>query len=86
MTASMFRTVLAAGLIGLATLGTSGVAHAELFGDPDGMAGWTVEQAYNDCALMAASDVIGQMTGWPPTRRPSSSSPSTPPASPSPVT
>lgn len=63
MTASTFRTVLAAGLIGLATLGTSGVAHAELFGDPDGMAGWTVEQAYNDCALMAAADVIGQMTG-----------------------
>ncbi|BBX04147.1 hypothetical protein BST36_17935 [Mycolicibacterium moriokaense] len=56
------RGIAAAALMGVA-LGFSGVAHAEVVGDPDGMAGWTVAQSYNDCALMAAADVIGQITG-----------------------
>ncbi|CAN5755568.1 C39 family peptidase [soil metagenome] len=66
MNTFLIRTVATAGLLGIATLGLSGVAHAEIFGDPYGMAGWTVEQAYNDCAIMAAADVIGQMTGTAP--------------------
>ncbi|AQA04394.1 hypothetical protein BVC93_20420 [Mycobacterium sp. MS1601] len=66
MTTTLIRTIVTTGLIGLAALGSSGVAHAEMFGDPAGMAGWTVEQAYNDCALMAAADVIGQITGTAP--------------------
>lgn len=63
MNKTTIRTVAAAGLIGFATLGLAGVAHAETIGDPSGMAGWTERQAYNDCAIMAAADVIGQMTG-----------------------
>lgn len=63
MIKTTFRTIVTVGLVGIATLGLSGVAHAEIFGDPDGMAGWHVEQTYNDCAIMAAADVIGQMTG-----------------------
>ncbi|MDG4667781.1 C39 family peptidase [Mycobacterium sp. 236(2023)] len=63
MNISLRRSIASIGLVGFAAVGLSGVAHAELSGDPDGMAGWTVQQAYNDCALMAAADVIGQMTG-----------------------
>ncbi|CAN5177930.1 C39 family peptidase [soil metagenome] len=66
MKTTFIRTIATTGLIGIAALGLSGIAHAETFGDPYGMAGWTVEQAYNDCALMAAADVIGQMTGTAP--------------------
>ncbi|MGB3481152.1 MAG: C39 family peptidase [Mycobacterium sp.] len=66
MNTTALRTLAASGLIGIAALSLSGVAHAETFGDPDGMAGWTVSQAYNDCAMMAAADVIGQMTGTAP--------------------
>ncbi len=63
MNTTFVRTVASVGLVGFAALGLSGVAHAEMFGDPDGMAGWTVRQSYNDCAIMAAADVIGQVTG-----------------------
>ena len=63
MNKTFARNLLAASLIGGAAIGLSGVAHAETYGDPDGMAGWQIAQAYNDCAIMAAADVIGQMTG-----------------------
>ncbi|MBO0678150.1 C39 family peptidase [Mycolicibacterium sp. S2-37] len=63
MNTTFIRTVAAAGLVGATALGLSGLAHAEMFGDPDGMAGWTVAQSYDDCAIMSAADVIGQMTG-----------------------
>jgi hypothetical protein len=63
MKTTIVRTIATASLAGFAALSLSGVAHAEMFGDPDGMAGWTTRQAYNDCAIMAAADVIGQMTG-----------------------
>ena len=63
MTKTFIRTIASVCLAGVAALGLSGIAHAELYGDPDGMAGWTISQAYNDCALMAAADVIAQMTG-----------------------
>ncbi len=56
------RGIAAAALMGVA-LGLSGVAHADTVGDPDDMAGWHVAQSYDDCALMAAADVVGQMTG-----------------------
>ena len=55
-------TIAAAALIGVG-LGLSGVAHAETVGDPDDMAGWHTAQTYDDCALMSAADVVGQMTG-----------------------
>jgi hypothetical protein len=63
MTTRLIRTIAAAGLIGISALSLSGMAHAEVYGDPQGMAGWTVEQSYDDCAIMAAADAIGQMTG-----------------------
>lgn len=62
MNKTLIRTAAAAGLIG-AAIGLSGVAHAATFGDPADMAGWWTEQSYNNCAIMAAADVIGQMTG-----------------------
>lgn len=66
MKKTIARTIAAATLMGVA-LGLSGVAHAEVVGDPDGVAGYNVEQSYDDCALMATADVIGQMTGNAPT-------------------
>jgi hypothetical protein len=60
------RSIAAAGLVGAAAIGLSGAAHAESYGDPDAVAGWWEKQAYNDCAIMAAADVIGQMTGTAP--------------------
>jgi hypothetical protein len=62
MKKTIARTIAAAALMGVA-LGLSGVAHAEVVGDPDGASGYNVEQSYDDCALMAAADVVGQMTG-----------------------
>jgi hypothetical protein len=66
MNTNLIRSIATAGLLGAAALGLAGAAHADTFGDPDGMAGWTVSQAYNDCAIMAAADVIGQITGTEP--------------------
>jgi hypothetical protein len=62
MKKTIARTIAAAALMGVA-LGLSGVAHAEVVGDPGGVAGYNAEQSYDDCALMAAADVVGQMTG-----------------------
>lgn len=59
---NLARGIAAGALMGVA-LGLSGVAHAEVVGNPDDMAGWTVAQSYDDCALMAAADAVGQMTG-----------------------
>ncbi|OBB56035.1 hypothetical protein A5757_03090 [Mycobacterium sp. 852013-51886_SCH5428379] len=66
MTNAFIRSVAATILVAAASLGLSGLAHAEMYGNPDGMAGWTVTQSYNNCAIMAAADVIGQMTGTEP--------------------
>lgn len=63
MITNLIRNVAAVGMVGIAALSLSGVAHAELYGDPDGMAGWMIEQSYDDCAIMASADVIGQITG-----------------------
>jgi hypothetical protein len=63
MKKSIARIVAAAALIGGVAIGLSGIAHAETVGDPDDMAGWHVAQTYDDCALMATADVVGQMTG-----------------------
>ncbi|MCV7410567.1 hypothetical protein AWC05_20280 [Mycobacterium florentinum] len=60
--------VFAAGLaLGLAT----GLAHADdtttggMYGDPITAAAFWKPQTYDDCALMAAADVIGEVTGHP---------------------
>jgi hypothetical protein len=56
----------AAGVFAAAVIGLAGVAHAEQFGDPEGAAEYWHEQSYDDCAIMSAADVIGQMTGTAP--------------------
>jgi uncharacterized protein YvpB len=60
--------VFAAGLtLGFAT----GLAHADdttsggMYGDPIAAAAFWKPQTYDDCALMAAADVIGEVTGHP---------------------
>jgi len=58
--------IAAAGLIGAAAISLAGVAHADEFGDPDGAAAYWAEQSYDDCAIMSAADVVGQMTGTAP--------------------
>ncbi len=67
-----FRFGTAALLIFVSALfGTSGVAHADtgdgLSGDPGAAAPYWGKQQYDDCALMAVADVVGQLTGNKPT-------------------
>jgi len=57
------RKVAAAALLGAAAIGLSGgIAHAELYGEPDSAAQYWVHQSLDDCSLMATADVIGQLT------------------------
>ena len=54
----------AAVLIAVAVLGaTPAIAHADLSGDPDGASQYWGRQHYDDCALMAVADVVGELTG-----------------------
>lgn len=54
-----------------ALFGAAGIASAEpgdgLAGDPDAAAPYWGKQQWDDCALMAVADVVGQMTGNKPT-------------------
>ena len=58
---------LAAAVIAVVTLiAPTGVAWAEsggLSGDPDAAAQYWGRQRYDDCALMAVADVVGELTG-----------------------
>lgn len=65
MTGNAIR-LAAAGFVGAAAISLAGVAYAEEFGDPDGAAAYWAEQSYDDCAIMSAADVVGQMTGTAP--------------------
>ncbi|SPM39772.1 Papain-like cysteine protease AvrRpt2 [Mycobacterium numidiamassiliense] len=62
-----FATVAAALTLGFAT----GLAHADSttpagrYGDPAAAAAYWRPQTYDDCALMAAADVVGEITGRP---------------------
>jgi hypothetical protein len=61
---------LAAAVIAVVTLSApTGVASAEsdgLSGDPDAAAQYWGRQHYDDCALMAVADVVGEVTGTKP--------------------
>jgi hypothetical protein len=61
---------LAAAVIAVVTLSApTGVAWAEsggLSGDPDAAAQYWGRQRYDDCALMAVADVVGEVTGTKP--------------------
>ena len=52
-------------MLGLA--GPANAASGTMYGDPAAAAQWWRHQHYDDCALMASADVVGQMTGTEPT-------------------
>lgn len=60
------RTALAT-LVGAAALagsiGLASMANAELYGDPETAAEYWQPQNYDNCALMAVANVVGQLTG-----------------------
>ncbi len=61
-----YRRPLAALLLAAALTGGSGLAHAEpegTAGDPTAAAQYWGRQHYDDCALMAVADVVGEVTG-----------------------
>jgi hypothetical protein len=58
-TAAIATTMGAAALA--AAVGLSGTANAEMFGDPETAAEYWQHQHYDDCALMAVADVVGQI-------------------------
>ena len=59
---AIFAAVAAALSLGLAT-GTAEAAGGTMYGDPAAAAQWWRHQNYDDCAIMASADVVGQMTG-----------------------
>lgn len=54
---------VAAGAIALGLAGPAQAASSATYGDPAAAAKWWRHQKYDDCVLMAAADVIGQVTG-----------------------
>jgi hypothetical protein len=64
-----WTAAVAALAISLSVGFATGLAHADdttaggMYGDPAAAAPYWREQSYDDCALMAAADVIGQLTG-----------------------
>lgn len=61
-----FKTALLATAAGAVVLGLAGPADAAagtMYGDPVAAAKWWRYQKYDDCVLMASTDVVGQMTG-----------------------
>ncbi|OBK52573.1 C39 family peptidase [Mycobacterium sp. 1081908.1] len=52
-----------AGAVALGVAAPAGAASGATYGDPDAAAKWWRYQKYDDCVLMAAADVVGQMTG-----------------------
>ena len=63
---AIFAVVAAALSLGLAT-GTAEAAGGTMYGDPAAAAQWWRHQNYDDCAIMASADVVGQVTGKEPT-------------------
>lgn len=75
--AAIARTALLALLTGTAAgslvLGLAAPADASAggvtYGDPTATAKWWRLQTYDDCAIMAGADIVGQMTGSEPSER-----------------
>lgn len=64
--ATAAKTALLGLVTAAVTLGLAGPADAAsrtMYGDPAAAAEWWQLQQYDDCAIMAAADVVGQMTG-----------------------
>jgi hypothetical protein len=64
---AVFATVAAALTLGLA--GPADAAAGTMYGDPAAAAKWWRHQQFDDCAIMSAAEVIGQMTGKEPSER-----------------
>jgi hypothetical protein len=64
--ANIAKAATLAAVAGALTLGLAGPADAAagslVVGDPVGAAQWWRHQRYDDCAIMAAADVVGQVT------------------------
>lgn len=54
--------------LGLAA-GTAEAAGGTMYGDPVAAATWWRHQNFDDCAIMASADVVGQVTGKEPSER-----------------
>jgi hypothetical protein len=77
--AAAVRTVIAAAVIGIAAgVSLAGpaaaapapqVENATMYGDPVAAATYWRAQHYDDCALMAVADIVGQLTGHLPTEQ-----------------
>ena len=65
---SAHRTAGVVALILAAAIGLAGVAHAEIYGDPEAAAAYWRYQHQEDCGLMAVADVVGQLTGREPSQ------------------
>lgn len=67
----MFTATRSAGVVALiaaAAIGLAGVAHAEMYGNPEAAARYWRYQHQEDCGLMAVADVVGQLTGKEPSQ------------------
>jgi hypothetical protein len=64
---AVFATVAAALALGLAT--PADAAAGTMYGDPAAAAKWWRHQQFDDCAIMSAAEVIGQITGKEPSER-----------------
>ena len=62
--AAAFAAVAGALAVGVA--GTANAASDSTYGNPSASAQYWAKQHYDDCALMAAADVVGQLTGTEP--------------------
>jgi hypothetical protein len=71
MFTSISSATRAAGVTALtiaAAIGLAGVAHAEMYGNPQAAARYWRFQHQQDCGLMAVADVVGQVTGREPSQ------------------
>lgn len=70
--ATAFKTAtfaLAAGAVALGLASPADAAAGTMYGDPAAAAKYWRQQTYDDCVLMSAADVIGQVTGREPSER-----------------
>ncbi len=65
---SAIRASGVAALIVTAAVGSSGAAHAEMYGNPQAAASYWRYQHQEDCGLMAVADVVGQLNGREPSQ------------------
>jgi hypothetical protein len=64
---AVLASVAAALALGLSS--PSDAAAGTMYGDPAAAAKWWRHQQFDDCAIMSAADVIGQMTGKEPSEK-----------------